>query len=70
MSRAAVEIKLSAEETDAIDGLNLEKRERRKVQRAKIVLRCAEGKKTHEIARELWKLPFTVRKLWGRFALS
>ena len=53
MSRAAVKIELSAEETDELNRwLKSGKTEQRKVERAKIVLRCAEGKTTHQIARE------------------
>jgi hypothetical protein len=44
MSRAAVEIKLSAEEKDELNRwIRSGKTEQRKVERAKIVLRCADG---------------------------
>ena len=54
MSRVAVKIELSAEETDELNRwLKSGKTEQRKVERAKIILRSAEGKTTHQIAKEL-----------------
>ena len=54
MSRAAVKIELSPEETDELNRwLKSGKTEQRKVERAKIILRCAEAKTTHQIAKEL-----------------
>src|SRR5271166_5493450 len=44
------------------------KTEQRKVERAKIVLRCAEGRTTHQIARELGTRPSRVSKWRKRFA--
>jgi len=69
MSRKAVEIKLSAEETEELNRwLKSGKTEQRKVERAKIVLRSAEGKTTHQIARELGTRPSRVSKWRKRFA--
>jgi transposase len=69
MSRAAVKIELSAEETDELNRwLKSGKTEQRKVERAKIVLRCAEGKTTHQIAREFGTRPSRVSKWRKRFA--
>ena len=70
MSRVAVKIELSAEETDELNRwLKSGKTEQRKVERAKIVLRSAEGKPTHQIARELGTRPSTVSK-WRKRSLS
>src|SRR5262249_29361789 len=69
MSRKAVEIKLSAEETEELNRwLKSGKTEQRKVERAKIVLWSAEGKTTHQIARELGTRPSRVSKWRKRFA--
>src|SRR5271167_3286128 len=69
MSRAAVKIELSAEETDELNRwLKSGKTEQRKVERAKIVLRSAEGKTTHQIAREFQTRPSKVSKWRKRFA--
>ena len=69
MSRRAVEIKLSAEETEELNRwLKSGKTEQRKVERAKTVLRSAEGKTTHQIARELGTRPSRVSKWRKRFA--
>ena len=70
MSRqAAVKILLSAEETEELNRwLKSGKTEQREVERAKIVLRCAEGKTTHQIARELGTRPSRVSKWRKRFA--
>ena len=69
MSRVAAKIELSAEETDELNRwLKSGKTEQRKVERAKIVLRSAEGKPTHQIAKELGTRPSTVSKWRKRFA--
>ena len=69
MSRAAAKIVLSVEETDELNRwLKSGKTEQRKVERAKIVLRCSEGKSTHQIARELGTRPSRVSKWRKRFA--
>src|SRR5271166_912511 len=69
MSRAAVKILLSTEELDELNRwLKSGKTEQRKVDRAKIVLRCAEGRTTHQIARELGTRPSRVSKWRKRFA--
>ena len=69
MSRTAAKILLSAEETEELNRwLKSGKREQRKVERAKIVLRCAEGKATHQIAREFGTRPSRVSKWRKRFA--
>src|SRR5271165_721739 len=69
MSRAAVKIELSAEETDELNRwLKSGKTEQRKVERAKIVLGSAEGKTTNQIARELGTRPSRVSKWRKRFA--
>src|SRR5271165_6254649 len=69
MSRAAVKIELSAEEAVELNGwLKAGKTEQRKVDRAKIVLRSAEGKTTHQIARELGTRASRVSKWRKRFA--
>jgi len=69
MSRRPAEIKLSQEETDELNRwVKSGKTEQRKVHRAKIVLRSAEGKTTHQIARELQARPSTVSKWRKRFA--
>jgi DNA-directed RNA polymerase specialized sigma subunit len=69
MSRAAVKIELSTEETDELNRwLKSGKTEQRKVERAKIVLRSAEDKTTHQIARELGTRPSRVSKWRKRFA--
>ena len=53
MSRAAAKIELSPEETEELNRwVKSGKTQQRKVERAKIVLRSAEGKMTHQIARE------------------
>ena len=54
MSRTAAKIELSAEEIEELNRrLKSGKTEQRKVERAKIVLQSAEGKPTHQIAKEL-----------------
>ena len=69
MSRAAVKIELSPEETDELNKwLKSGKTEQRKVERAKIILRCAEAKTTHQIAKELGTRPSRVSKWRKRFA--
>jgi transposase len=69
MSRVAVKILLSAEELDELNRwLKSGKTEQRKVELAKIVLRCAEGETTHQIARELGTRPSRVSKWRKRFA--
>jgi hypothetical protein len=69
MSRRAAEIKLSQEETNEPNRwIKSRKTEQRKVHRAKIVLRSAEAKTTHQIARELQAGPSTVSKWRKRFA--
>jgi hypothetical protein len=69
MSRVAVKIELSLEETDELNKwLKSGKTEQRKVERAKIVLRSAEGKTTIQVARELGTRPSRVSKWRTRFA--
>src|ERR1700704_1854239 len=69
MSRTAAKIELSAEEIEELNRrLKSGKTEQRKVERAKIVLRCAEGKTTHQIAMELRTRPSRVSKWRKRFA--
>src|SRR5580704_12209199 len=69
MSRMATEIELSPEETDELNRwIKSGKTEQRKVERAKIVLRSAEGKPTHQIAKELGTRPTRVSKWLNRFA--
>src|SRR5215471_6166653 len=69
MSRAAAKIELSPEETEELNRwVKSGKTEQRKVERAKIVLRSAEGKMTHQIAGELGTRPSTVSKWRKRFA--
>src|ERR1700694_3061763 len=69
MSRIAAKIELSAEEIEELNRrLKSGKTEQRKVERAKIVLRCAEGKTTHQIAMELRTRPSRVSKWRKRFA--
>src|ERR1700732_2775912 len=69
MSRVAVKIELSADETDELNRwLKCGKTEQRKVERAKIILRCAESKTTHQIAKELGTRPSRVSKWRKRFA--
>src|SRR5262249_7790216 len=69
MSRAAAKIELSIEESEELNRwVKSGKTEQRKVERAKIVLRSAEGKMTHQIARELGTRPSTVSKWRKRFA--
>jgi len=54
MSRAAVKIELGIEETDQLNKwLASGKTEQRKVERTKIILRCAEGKTTYKLPRSL-----------------
>src|SRR6202051_5415436 len=68
MSREAAKIELSPDETDELNRwLKSGKTEQRKVERAKIVLRSAEGKTTHQIARELGTRPSRVSKWRKRF---
>jgi hypothetical protein len=60
---------LSPEETDELNRwIKSGKTEQRKVERAKIVLRSAEGKPTHQIAKELGTRPTRVSKWRNRFA--
>src|SRR5262249_14557073 len=69
MSRQAAKIELSTEEAEELNRwVKSGKTEQRKVERAKIVLRSAEGKMTHQIARELGTRPSTVSKWRKRFA--
>lgn len=69
MSRVAAKIELSPEETDELNRwIKSGKTEQRKVERAKIVLRSAEGKPTHQIAKELGTRPTRVSKWRKRFA--
>jgi Homeodomain-like domain len=69
MSRVAAKIELSPEETEELNRWNKSgKTEQRKVERAKIVLRSAEGKPTHQIAKELGTRPTRVSKWRKRFA--
>jgi transposase len=69
MSRRAVEIKVSQKESDELNRwVKCGKTEQRKVERAKIVLRSAEGKATDQIARELQTRPSRVSKWRKRFA--
>src|SRR5258705_9343991 len=69
MSRVAAKIELSSDETDELNRwLKSGKTEQRKVERAKIVLRSAEGKPTHQIAKELGTRPTRVSKWRKRFA--
>ena len=63
MSRVAAKIELSPEETDELNRwLKSGKTEQRKVERAKIVLRSAEGKPAHQIAKELGTRPTRVKR--------
>src|SRR5271169_4899045 len=69
MSRMATKIELRPEETDELNKwIKSGKSEQRKVERAKIVLRSAEGKPTHQIAKELGTRPTRVSKWRKRFA--
>jgi transposase len=69
MSRVAAKIELSPEESDELNRwIKSGKTEQRKVERAKIVLRSAEGKPTHQIAKELGTRPTRVSKWRKRFA--
>jgi hypothetical protein len=69
MSREAAKIELSPDETDELNRwIKSGKTEQRKVERAKIVLRSAEGKPTHQIAKELGTRPTRVSKWRNRFA--
>ena len=69
MSRVAVKIELCPEETEELNRwIKSGKTEQRKVERAKIVLRSAEGKPTHQIAKELGTRPTRVSKWRKRFA--
>src|SRR4029077_8310782 len=69
MSRVAAKIELSSDETDELNRwIKSGKTEQRKVERAKIVLRSAEGKATHQIAKELGTRPTRVSKWRNRFA--
>ena len=69
MSRMAAKIELSPEETDELNRwIKSGKTEQRKVERAKIVLRSAQGKPTHQIAKELGTRPTRVSKWRKRFA--
>ena len=69
MSREAAKIELSPDETDELNRwIKSGKTEQRKVERAKIVLRSAEGKPTHQIAKELGTRPTRVGKWRNRFA--
>jgi hypothetical protein len=69
MSRVAAKIELSPDETDELNRwIKSGKTEQRKVERAKIVLRSAEGKATHQIATELGTRPTRVSKWRKRFA--
>src|ERR1700726_4172071 len=69
MSRAATKIELSIEETDELNRwLKCGKTEQRKVERAKIILRCAESKTNHQIAKELGTRPSRVSKGRKSFA--
>ncbi len=65
----AAKIELSPDETDELNRwIKSGKTEQRKVERAKIVLRSAEGKATHQIAKELGTRPTRVSKWRNRFA--
>ena len=65
----AAKIELSPEETDELKRwIKSGKTEQRKVERAKIVLRSAQGKPTHQIAKELETRPTRVSKWRKRFA--
>ena len=65
MSRAAAKIELNTEEAEELNRwVKSGKTEQRKVERAKIVLRSAEGMMTHQIARELG----TRQQMAERFA--
>jgi hypothetical protein len=67
MSRVAAKIERSADETDELNRwIKSGKTEQRKVERAKIVLRSAEGKATHQIAKELGTRPTRVSKWRNR----
>ena len=69
MSRVAAKIELSSDETDELNRwIKSGKTEQRKVERAKIVLQSAEGKATHQIAKELGTRPTRVSKWRNRFA--
>ena len=63
MSRVAAKIELSPEETEELNkSIKAGKTEQRKVERAKIVSRSAEGKPTHQIAKERGTRPTRVSK--------
>jgi transposase len=68
MSRVAAKIELSPELEELNRWIKSGKTEQRKVERAKIVLRSAEGKQTHQIAKELGTRPTRVSKWRKRFA--
>ena len=68
MSRAAAKIELSPEETEELNRwVKSGKTQQRKVERAKIVLRSAEGKMTHQIARELGTRPIDGEQMAEAF---
>ncbi len=67
--RGGQDAELSWDETDELNRwIKSGKTEQRKVERAKIVLRSAEGKLTHQIAKELGTRPTRVSRWRNRFA--